>query len=67
MTILEYSPLSSSGPSGSGRTDYGALTNAAILAISTPDELGTAYSTDDKVNYTFNGGSWYSPAGGALV
>ena len=59
-------PGSGSG-SGSTRTDYGALTNAQILAIPTPDELGEAFSTDDNINYTFSGGSWYSTAGGELV
>lgn len=52
---------------GNTRKDYGALTNAQILAILTPDSLSGVFSTDDKINYTYYDGSWYSTGGGVLV
>ncbi len=64
--LQEIEDLIESG-GGGGRTDYGALTNAAILAIPSPDELGQAFSTDTYSNYTYYSGSWYSTAGVVLV
>ena len=55
------------GGGGGVRTDYGALTNVQILAISTPDELGEAFSTDDNVNYTFYNGAWYNEVGRSFI
>ena len=56
-------------PGGStvGVTTYGALSNANILAIVSPSDDETAFSTDDFIVYTFYSGSWYSTAGGVLV
>ncbi len=54
------------GSTLSARVDYGALSNAEILAIVTPAELGVAFSTDDFINYTYYSGTWYTTGGGVL-
>lgn len=64
--LLEEILAATSGGGGGSRTDYGALTNAQILAIATPDPLGEAFSTDDNINYTYYSGAWYSTGGGVL-
>ena len=50
-----------------GMSTYGALDNVSILAIVTPLDTETAFSTDDLSTYTFYNGSWYSTVGGVLV
>ena len=58
--------VNSSSPSG-GRADYGALANAQIVAIVNPPSLAQAFSTDDFVNYTYFGGTWYNDIGGEII
>lgn len=48
-------------------TTYGPLTNVQILAIASPSDEETAFSTDDSIVYFFYQGTWYSTGGGALV
>ena len=51
---------------GGGGTTYGPLSNANILAVASPSDEETAFSTDDFVVYFFFSGDWYSPVGGIL-
>ena len=57
----------SGGVPSSGGTTYGPLSNVSILAIATPSDEDTTFSTDDYIVYTYYSGSWYSTGGGALV
>jgi len=50
-----------------GTSTYGALTNAQILALPSPSDTESAFSTDDLINYIFFNTSWYSTAGGVLT
>lgn len=65
MTLGPAYP-SGGGGGTSGGTTYGALTNAQILAISSPSNDESAFSTDDNIVYNFYNGSWYSTGGGVL-
>jgi len=61
-----FDPNSSGGGGGSSATTYGPLSNANILAIASPSDEETAFSTDDFIVYFFFSGDWYSTAGGIL-
>jgi len=65
--LLEDILAATSGGGGFDRVDAGALTNAQILALSSPVQLTMAFSTTDFINYTFFNTSWYSTAGGVLT
>ena len=62
-------PIGGGGIGGvsEGKTTYGPLTNVQILAIASPSDDETAFSTDDNITYTFFDGDWYSTVGGILV
>ena len=53
--------------SGRGLTTYGQLTNSEILALPSPSDGQSAFSTTDFIVYNFFDGSWYSTGGGILV
>jgi len=52
---------------GGGGTTYGAMTNVQILAIASPSDDESVFSTTDLIVYNFFNGSWYSTGGGILV
>lgn len=61
--MSKYLPVKGDG----GGTTYGALTNADILLIPSPNDLETAFSTDDLIIYTFYNNKWRSTGGGPLT
>jgi len=62
-----FRPPDFSGGGDDGGTTYGTLTNAQILAIASPSDDESAFSTDDLIVYVFFSGKWNSTAGGELV
>jgi len=55
------------GSANQGQTTYGVLTNVQILAIASPSDGESAFSSDDFIPYTFLTPNWYSTGGGVLV